>query len=41
MNFCDLIVSDKGPKTVKVFINQPKTMDFEAADSMEPVQTIE
>lgn len=33
--------ADKGPKTVKVFINQPKTLDFESADSMEPVQTIE
>ncbi|XP_013421276.1 thioredoxin-like protein 1 [Lingula anatina] len=32
---------DKGPKNVKIFINQPKTMDFDSAESMEPVQSFE
>jgi len=32
--------TDTGPKTLKFFINQPKTMDFDAADSMIPVQEI-
>jgi len=33
--------ADNGPKTVKLFINQPKTLDFNAADSMEAVQILE
>lgn len=32
---------DKGPKTIKLFINQPHTMDFDSADSREPVQTLD
>ncbi|XP_076438846.1 thioredoxin-like protein 1 [Babylonia areolata] len=32
---------ENGPKTVKVFINQPTTMDFDRADSMEPVQLLQ
>jgi len=31
---------DKAPKTVKVFINQPKTLDFDSAEVMTPVQTL-
>jgi thioredoxin len=32
---------ENGPKTVKLFINQPKTLDFDSADSMESVQTLD
>jgi thioredoxin len=32
---------ENGPKTVKLFINQPKTLDFDSADTMESVQTLE
>ncbi|XP_008470376.1 thioredoxin-like protein 1 [Diaphorina citri] len=32
---------DKGPKTLKLFINQPKTLDFDAATSNQSVQQIE
>jgi len=30
-----------GPKNIKVFINQPRTLDFDSATSMEPLQMIE
>ncbi|BFZ14214.1 hypothetical protein BsWGS_17253 [Bradybaena similaris] len=30
-----------GPKNIKLFINQPHTLDFDSADSMEPVQMLE
>ena len=32
---------DKAPKTVKVFQNQPRSLDFDSADGMEPTQTLE
>lgn len=32
---------DKGPKTIKIFINQPRTLDFDQADSNQPVQELE
>jgi len=32
---------DKGPKTLKLFINQPRTLDFDQADTMDPVQLVE
>ncbi|GFV31401.1 thioredoxin-like protein 1 [Trichonephila clavipes] len=31
---------DNGPKTLKLFINQPRTLDFVQADSSEPVQRL-
>jgi len=33
--------ADKGPKIVKLFINQPRTLDFDSAESMESVQQLE
>ena len=32
--------ADKGPKTLRVFMNQPNTLDFDKADSMEATQDI-
>lgn len=32
--------ADKGPKTLRVFQNQPNTLDFDKADSMEAAQDI-
>lgn len=32
---------DKGPKNVKLFINQPRTIDFDMADSNTSVQNLE
>nr|CAD7458387.1 unnamed protein product [Timema tahoe] len=31
---------DKGPKTIKLFINQPRTLDFDMADSYQAVQEL-
>ena len=31
--------SDKGPKNIKVFINQPHTLDFDKAEAMAPVES--
>lgn len=33
--------ADKGPKNVRIFQNQPNTLDFDKADSMLSVQDIE
>lgn len=33
--------AQKGPKNIKVFINQPRTLDFDSAESMAPVQAFE
>jgi len=32
---------DKGPKTLRIFQNQPNTLDFDKADSMEAAQDVE
>lgn len=32
---------DEGPKTLKIFINQPRTLDFDQASNMEPVQMLD
>lgn len=32
--------TDKGPKTIKIFINQPRTLDFDMADSNTCVQDL-
>jgi len=31
---------DQGPKTVRLFINQPRTIDFDSAESTQPTQEI-
>ncbi|XP_014778589.1 thioredoxin-like protein 1 [Octopus bimaculoides] len=31
---------ENGPKTIKLFINQPRTLDFDQAEGMEPVQSL-
>src|SRR5699024_1174881 len=36
-----LAPAENGPKSVKLFINQPRTLDFDQASSMEPVQKLE
>lgn len=33
--------ADKGPKTVKLFINQPRTLDFDQAAGNSSVQDLE
>lgn len=33
--------SDKGPKSVKVFINQPRTLDFDQAAGNASIQDLE
>jgi hypothetical protein len=33
--------ADKGPKTIRIFINQPRTLDFDLADSYTSVQDLE
>ena len=32
---------DNGPKDVKIFINQTRTLDFDSAEKMTPIQTLE
>lgn len=32
--------ADKGPKNIKIFINQPRTLDFDLADSYTSVQDL-
>ncbi len=36
-----LAPATNGPKTLKLFINQPRTLDFDQASSMEAVQKVE
>ena len=36
-----LAPAENGPKSVKLFINQPSTLDFDQASSMEPVQKLD
>ena len=31
---------DQGPKTVRLFINQPRTIDFDSAESTQPTQEV-
>lgn len=33
--------ADKGPKNIKLFINQPRTIDFDMADSNTSIQDLE
>lgn len=33
--------AENGPKTVKMFLNQSRTLDFESAEHMEPVQELQ
>ncbi|CAH1108521.1 unnamed protein product [Psylliodes chrysocephalus] len=33
--------SDKGPKTIRIFINQPRTLDFDLADSYTSIQDLQ
>lgn len=33
--------TDKGPKNIRIFINQPRTLDFDLADSYTSVQDLE
>uniref|UniRef100_A0A6P7GCY9 Thioredoxin-like protein 1 n=1 Tax=Diabrotica virgifera virgifera TaxID=50390 RepID=A0A6P7GCY9_DIAVI len=33
--------ADKGPKTIRIFINQPRTLDFDLADSYTSVQDLQ
>ncbi|KAK0165992.1 hypothetical protein PV328_004457 [Microctonus aethiopoides] len=33
--------ADKGPKNIKIFINQPRTIDFDMADSNTSIQNLE
>lgn len=33
--------ADKGPKHVRIFINQPRTLDFDLADSYTSIQDLE
>lgn len=32
---------ENGPKHIKLFINQPRTLDFDQSNSMEPIQKLE
>lgn len=40
LSYVSVFSADKGPKTVKVFLNQPRTLDFDSAEGMEPVQLL-
>ena len=35
-----LMSSGSAPKTIKLFINQPQTLDFDQADQYKPVQEL-
>ena len=36
-----MFIKDNGPKKVKLFINQTRTLDFDTAERSEPIQEFE